>query len=93
MSILENRTKEESFMESLTDRITKTLGVCGGNTCIRGTRITVWGLVSWRKLGLGNAEIMKKVQGLTQTDIEAAWQYAAAHADEIEEAIRQNEEA
>jgi len=80
-------------MASVTDRITKTPGVCGGNACIRGTRITVWGLASWRKLGLTDAEIMKRVQGLTQSDLDAAWQYAAGHMDEIEEVIRQNEEA
>ena len=80
-------------MPTTTDRITKTPGVCGGNACIRGTRITVWGLVVRRKLGLADAAIMERVQGLTQTDLEAAWQYAAAHSEEIEEAIRRNEEA
>ena len=76
-----------------TDRITKTPGVCGGDACIRGTRITVWGLAAWRKLGLSNPAIMEHVQGLTEHDLEAAWQYAAAHPEEIEEAIRLNEEA
>lgn len=76
-----------------TDRITKTPGVCGGDACIRGTRITVWGLASWRRLGLSDPDIMERVQGLTQADLEAAWQYAAAHPEEIEEAIRLNEEA
>jgi uncharacterized protein (DUF433 family) len=80
-------------MLSVTDRITKTPGVCGGNACIRGTRITVWGLVEWRKLGLSDARIQERVQGLTQADLEAAWKYAAAHPDEIDEAIRQNAEA
>jgi uncharacterized protein (DUF433 family) len=80
-------------MSTSTDRITKTPGVCGGNACIRGTRITVWGLAAWRKLGLSDAAIMKRVQGLTSPDLEAAWQYTAAHPEEIEEANRLNEEA
>lgn len=80
-------------MLSVTDRITKIAGVCGGNACIRGTRITIWGLVEWRKLGLSDADIRERVQGLTQADLEAAWQYAAAHPDEIDEAIRRNAEA
>jgi uncharacterized protein (DUF433 family) len=80
-------------MLSVNDRITKTLGVCGGNACIRGTRITIWGLVEWRNLGLSDANIQERVQGLTQADLEAAWQYAAAHPDEIDEAIRRNAEA
>jgi uncharacterized protein (DUF433 family) len=80
-------------MTTATDRITKTAGVCGGSACIRGTRITVWGLVEWRRLGLSDAKIQERVQGLTAPDLEAAWQYAAAHLDEIDEAIRRNAEA
>jgi uncharacterized protein (DUF433 family) len=80
-------------MSTITDRITKTPGVCGGNACIRGTRITVWGLAAWRKLGLPDSAIIQRVEGLTQHDLDAAWEYAAAHTDEIEEAIRLNEEA
>ena len=40
-------------------RITKTLGVCGGDACIRGHRIPVWVLVGYRKLGASDAEILK----------------------------------
>jgi uncharacterized protein (DUF433 family) len=80
-------------MATITDRIIKTPGVCGGNACIRGTRITVWGLAAWRTRGLADAAIMERVQGLTQADLEAAWQYAAAHPQEIDDAIRRNEEA
>jgi uncharacterized protein (DUF433 family) len=65
---------------------------CGGDACVRDTRITVWGLVAYRRLGLPDHEILKAVQGLTPADLEAAWEYAASHADEIDEAIRANEE-
>ena len=65
---------------------------CGGDACLRDTRITVWGLVAYRRQGLSDAEIMRAVQGLTPGDLEAAWEYAAAHAREIDEAIRTNEE-
>ena len=50
--------------------------------------ITVWGLVAYRRLGLSESEIMRNVQGLTAADLEAAWDYAAVHAEEIDEAIR-----
>jgi uncharacterized protein (DUF433 family) len=79
-------------MPTITDRITKTPDVCGGNACIRDTRITVWGLVARQRLGLSDAAIRERVQGLAQADLEAAWQYAAAHPGEIEEAIRCNQE-
>jgi uncharacterized protein (DUF433 family) len=80
-------------MPTMTDQITKTPGICGGNACIRGTRITVWGLVEWRRLGLSDAAIMERVQDLTQSELDAAWQYAAAYPREIEETIRINAEA
>ena len=79
-------------MSTVTERITKTPGVCGGNACIRDTRITVWGLVEWRRLGLANAEIRQRVQGLEEADLQAAWNYAARHPEEIGEAIRKNAE-
>lgn len=65
---------------------------CGGDACVRESRITVWGLVAYQRLGLSDSEIMRNVQGVTASDLEAAWEYAAAHADEIDEAIRANEE-
>ena len=80
-------------MSVITHRITKTPGVCGGDACLRGTRITVWGLVAHRRLGLSDAEISETIQGgVPQADLDAVWDYAAAHPDEIEEAIRRNTE-
>lgn len=64
---------------------------CGGNACIRDTRITVWGLVNNRRLGLSDAEILQAIQGLTPADLQAAWQYAEANADELDQAIHENE--
>ena len=65
---------------------------CGGDACVRDTRITVWGLVAYRRLGMSDAAIVQAVRGLTSADLEAAREYAAAHAEEIDEAIRANEE-
>ena len=73
--------------------IQKTPGVCGGDACIRNTRITVWGLVSYRKLGLPDQRILEAIQGLTPEDLVVAWDYYAQNKEEIEEAIRLNEEA
>lgn len=79
-------------MPTTTDRITKTPNICGGDACIRGTRISVWGLVNQRRLGATDAEILRIVQGLTPEALESAWEYAADHAEEIDRAIRENEE-
>ena len=80
-------------MPTITDRITKTPGVCGGRACIRGTRITVWGLVAHRRLGMTGAAILAGIPGLQSEDLQAAWEYAAAHLAEIDEDIRLNTEA
>jgi len=80
-------------MATTTDPITKTPGICGGTACIRGTRITIWGLVQWRRLGLSDPAILQRVQGVTPSQLEAAWHYAALNPHEIDEAIRRNTEA
>lgn len=73
--------------------IQKTPGVCGGDACIRNTRITVWGLVNYRKLGLTDARIQEVIDGLTQADLDAAWDYHRRNGAEIDQAIKDNEEA
>ena len=65
---------------------------CGGDACVRETRIPVWVLVGYRQLGMSDAGILGAYPGLTPADLEAAWDYAAANRDEIDRAIRENEE-
>jgi len=64
----------------------------GYEACVRDTNINVWGLVAWRRQGLADAAILETVQGLTPEDLETAWDYYAAHPEEIDAAIRRNEE-
>jgi uncharacterized protein (DUF433 family) len=91
-SKLSNSLSGDQSMTVTASWISKKADRCGGDACVRDTRITVWGLVAYRRLGMSDAEIMRAVQGLTPVDLEAAWEYAAAHLDEIDEAIRVNEE-
>jgi len=49
--------------------------------------------VHYRQLGFSDEQIVETVQGLTHDDLVAAWEYSAEHLEEIEEAIRLNEEA
>jgi uncharacterized protein (DUF433 family) len=79
-------------MPTTINRISKTLDICGGDACIRGTRITVWGLINQRRLGSTDADILRAVPGLTPQDLKAAWAYASANEEEIDQAIRENEE-
>ena len=73
--------------------VQKTPNVCGGSACIRKTRYTVYGLVEWKQLGLTDARILEHHPDLTQADLDAAWAYYEKHPDEIEVAIRENNEA
>ncbi len=65
---------------------------CGGDACIRETRIPVWVLVNYRRLGASDADILQAYPDLTPADLEAAGEYAAANRQEIDSAIRENEE-
>src|SRR5580704_15423866 len=80
-------------LKTATSWVQKTPSICGGDACIRNTRITVHGLVHYRQLGFSDQRLLEMIQGLTQEDLVAAWDYYGGHAAEIEEAIRLNEEA
>ncbi|GAB4203497.1 MAG: DUF433 domain-containing protein [Coleofasciculaceae cyanobacterium] len=73
--------------------INKTPGVMGGDACIRQTRIPVWLLVSYRRLGLSEAKILDNYPTLSAADLANAWTYAEAYPNEIEAAIQKHEEA
>jgi uncharacterized protein (DUF433 family) len=89
-------SKEVGIMATDTSKnqswVHKTPGVCGGDACIRKTRITVWGLVLSRKLGAPETSILNNIVGLTPDEMEAAWEYYRSNAYEIDEANRLNEE-
>jgi uncharacterized protein (DUF433 family) len=72
--------------------IEKHAGVCGGDACVVRTRIPVWLLEQMRRLGSSDAEILANYPSLNREDVLNAWSYAAAHAEEIDQAIAENEE-
>ncbi|MEM1171076.1 MAG: DUF433 domain-containing protein [Cyanobacteria bacterium P01_H01_bin.35] len=72
--------------------IEKTPGVCGGNACIAGTRIPVWVLVNARRLGVSESELLQDYPSLQAADLVNAWTYAEVYSQDIELAIRENEE-
>ena len=73
--------------------ITKTPDVCGGDACIAKTRIPVWLLESFRREGSSDSELLQFYPHLSAADLVNVWTYADAHQEEIEQAIRKNEEA
>jgi uncharacterized protein (DUF433 family) len=50
----------------------------GGDACIRETRIPVWTVVNYRRLGASDARVLEAYPSLTPSDLEAAWEYAAS---------------
>ena len=73
--------------------IQKTPDVCGGDACVRNTRLSVSGLVEWKKLGWTDARFLEGYPGLAQADLDAAWAYYQENRAEIERAIKKDEEA
>jgi uncharacterized protein (DUF433 family) len=74
-------------------RIVTRSGVCGGNACIRGTRVPVWGLAAARQRGIADAAILEMYPELSQADLKSAWRYVMRHAEEINRLIRENRDA
>jgi uncharacterized protein (DUF433 family) len=73
--------------------IEKTSGVMGGAACVVRTRIAVWVLEGYRRLGWTEAKILANYPTLRAADLVHAWAYVDVHRQEIDEAIRQNEAA
>jgi uncharacterized protein (DUF433 family) len=73
--------------------ILKTPGVCGGDACIRHTRIAVCVLVEERLAGRTDAEILNAHPTLTAADLQAAWTYYDSQRAEIDAAIQENAQA
>jgi uncharacterized protein (DUF433 family) len=71
--------------------ISKQSNRCGGDACVRDTRIPVWTVANYRRLGASDARILEAYPSLTPGDLEAVWAYVADHREEIDRAIWFNE--
>lgn len=80
-------------MNAETSWIEHTPDVCGGDARVRQTRITVHTLVHCKRLGFSEEQLLSGFPGLTREDLQAAWWYYKNHKDEIEQALREEEEA
>lgn len=68
-------------------------GVCGGAPCLIGTRIPVWILEQYRRLGASDMELLRAYPTLHAADLAHAWAYVRTHQADIERQIRANEAA
>jgi uncharacterized protein (DUF433 family) len=71
--------------------VRKTPDVCGGDACIRETRIMVWLLIAYMRDGLTDESLLENYPSLVRADLHAAREYYASHRAEIDEAITLNE--
>ena len=78
-------------MPTTASRITKTPDICGGDACIEGHRIPVWVLAGYQRMGKSDVDILTYYPQLTEADLAAAWEYASAHCEEIDQTITENE--
>ncbi|MCU0468777.1 MAG: DUF433 domain-containing protein [Arcicella sp.] len=72
--------------------IEKTPDVCGGSACIIRTRIPVWTLVSFKKIGISETMLLSSYPALRKQDLNNAWAYYKANKHEIDNDISQNNE-
>ncbi len=70
-----------------------TPGVCGGAACLAGTRIPVWTLEQYRRLGASEVDVLAAYPSLRAEDLVNAWAYVRSHWHKIEQHIRENEAA
>jgi uncharacterized protein (DUF433 family) len=73
--------------------IDNTTDVCGGEPRIIRTRIPVWVLIQAKRLGTSEADLLRCYPALRAEDLANAWAYFRSHKKEIEQQIRENEEA
>ena len=71
--------------------IERTPGVCGGDPCVRRTRIPVWLLVRAQQLGSSNEDILVDYPTLSHQDLDNAWHYYKQHRADIDQQIADNE--
>ena len=79
-------------MDTIAAYIEVTPGVAGGKPRIAGHRITVQDVVVWHeRLNLG-ADVIASEYGLSLADVYAALAYYYDHREEVDQAIKKDEE-
>lgn len=72
--------------------IEKTPNVCGGSACVIRTRIPVWTLVSFKKLGMNDNTLLISYPSLRHQDLNNTWAYYKTNKKEIDKDIFENNE-
>ena len=71
--------------------ITRRKNVCGGRGIVAGTRIPVWSLIRWYKMGMTVEEILREFPQLNPAQVHDAFSYYYDNMDEVERDLAENE--
>lgn len=71
-------------------KVERASGVCGGQACITGTRIPIYILEQYRRLGASDEQLLDVFPTLSARDLTAAWEYVGQHGNEIDAQIARN---
>ncbi len=71
--------------------VLKQKGTCGGRSVIGGTRLPVWSIIKWYKLGLSVEDVIREFPQLTPSQVHDAFSYYYDNPEEIEKDIMENE--
>lgn len=66
----------------MNDHIVSDINVCGGEPCVKGTRIPARIVLSHLAAGESHADILRQFPNLKESDIRACLEYAAFLASE-----------
>ncbi len=67
-------------------------GICGGRARIAGTRVPVHRVARYHRLGYSPEEMLSLLNSLSLAQIYAALAYALANPDEIQSALREEDD-
>ena len=76
---------------SVSLKIQKTPGVCGGRACVGNTRIPVWTLISFLHQGATNEDMIQAYPVLTVGHLNLVREYYEANRAEIDRDIREQD--
>ena len=65
--------------------------ICSGRSVVMGTRIPVWSIIKWYRLGMSVEDILREFPQLTPSKVHDAFSYYYDNPDEIEKDILENE--
>ena len=71
--------------------ISKQKGICGGRSVIEGTRIPIWSIIKWYKVGMSVEDIIREFPQLTPSQVHDAFSYYYDNQEEVEKDIVENE--